>query len=282
MNFLSSKADFLPKFFALLTILHVELYQTASQSVIEPGMRTRSKIIIVVFAILVVAAVGFVIWAETPLGPMSEALDALKSDSRVSVSTGDWLVFQPTNSTTHTGFIFYPGGRVDYRSYAPEAHAIAADGYLVVIVRMPLNLAVLDPNAAQKVVDSYPSITSWAVGGHSLGGTMAAQYASNAPKSVRGLVLWTSYPASGNDLSKTGLMVATIHGTMDGLVSSGQIDDSLKMLPAGTVRVEIQGGNHAQFGWYGPQPGDNDATVSREEQQRVTVKVTTELLSGIS
>ena len=111
---------------------------------------------------------------------------------------------------------------------------------------------------------------------------MAAQYVASAPQSVKGLVLWASYPASGNDLSKTSLKVVTIRGGLDGLVSSSQIDDSLKMLPAGTIRVEIQGGDHAQFGWYGPQPGDNDATVSREEQQRQTVQATSELLMKIS
>ena len=130
-------------------------------------MRRRSKIIIVILSILAVAGSGIIIWAEMPLGPMNEALDALKTDSKVSVSTGDLLVFQPINSTQHTGLIIYPGGRVDYRSYAPEAHAIAANGYLVIIIKMPLNLAVFDPNAAQKVIASYPTITSWAVGGHS-------------------------------------------------------------------------------------------------------------------
>jgi len=245
-------------------------------------MRRRSKIIIIILAVLTIAGSGFIIWAETPLGPMNEALDALKTDTKVRVTTGEWLVFQPNNSTPHIGFIIYPGGRVDYRSYAPEAHAIATNNYLVIVVKMPFNLAVFDPNAAQKVIDSYLTITSWAVGGHSLGGTMAAQYASNAPKSLKGLVLWASYPASGNDLSKTQLNVLTIHGTLDGLVSFSQIDDSMKMLPNDAIRVEIQGGNHAQFGWYGPQPGDNEATLTKEEQQKEIVQATTELLMKIN
>jgi dienelactone hydrolase len=245
-------------------------------------MRRRSKIIIIILAVLTIAGSGFIIWVETPLGPMNEALDALKTDTKVRVTTGEWLVFQPNNSTPHIGFIIYPGGRVDYRSYAPEAHAIATNNYLVIVVKMPFNLAVFDPNAAQKVIDSYPTITSWAVGGHSLGGTMAAQYASNAPQSLKGLVLWASYPASGNDLSKTQLNVLTIHGTLDGLVSFSQIDDSMKMLPNDAIRVEIQGGNHAQFGWYGPQPSDNEATLTREEQQREIVQATTELLIKIN
>ena len=245
-------------------------------------MRKRSKIILLLLSVIIIAGAGFVIWAETPLGPMSEALDALKTDSKVTVTTGDWLIFKPNNSTPHTGFIIYPGGRVDYRSYSPEAHEIASRGFLVIIVKEPLNLAVLDANAAQQVIDSYPTVTSWAVGGHSLGGTMAAQYASNAPQILRGLVLWAAYPASGTDLSTKNLVVVTIHGSRDGLVSSTQIDDSLKMLPPDTTRVEIQGGNHAQFGWYGPQPGDNEADISRQYQQEQVVQATTILLMKIS
>ncbi len=110
---------------------------------------------------------------------------------------------------------------------------------------------------------------------------MAAQYASHAPPMVKGLVLWASYPASGNDLSRRGISVATIHGVLDGLVSSAQIDESMKMLPIDTVRVEIEGGNHAQFGWYGPQPGDNEATISREAQLERVVESTLQLLKRI-
>ena len=245
-------------------------------------LRRSLKISAAILVVLAVAGVGFIVWAETPLGPMNEALQALNPDDKVKVTTGDWLVFQPINGTAHTGFIFYPGGRVDYRSYAPLAHEIAAEGYLVVIVHMPLNLAVFSPNAAQAVVDAHPEITGWAVGGHSLGGSMAAQYTSSSPTSVKALILLESYPASGNDLSKRPLSVLTIHGTRDGLVSSAQLDDSLKLLPPYTVRVEIDGGNHAQCGWYGPQPGDMNATISREEQQRQIVQATVEFLIGLT
>lgn len=243
------------------------------------------KAVIIGAAILVVlfiAGAGFIIWAETPLGPMSEALQALNSDAQVKVTTGDRLVFQPVNATTKTGFIFYPGGRVDYRSYAPLAHDVASEGYLVVIVRMPLNLAVFSPNAAQGVIELHPEIENWIIGGHSLGGSMAAQYVSTSPASVNGLILLEAYPASGNDLSSKQLEVLTIHGSRDGLVSSTQIDDSLKQLPKETVRVEIIGGNHAQCGWYGPQPGDLDATISREDQQQQIVRAIVDLLMRIN
>ncbi len=110
---------------------------------------------------------------------------------------------------------------------------------------------------------------------------MAAQFAYENPSKIKGLVLWAAYPASGMDLSKNNLLVATIHGSNDGLVSTSQIDDSLKLLPPSTVRVEIAGGNHAQFGWYGDQTGDNKATITREAQQNLTVTATVQLLEKI-
>jgi dienelactone hydrolase len=244
-------------------------------------MRRRYKVLLGILLALAVAFAGFVIWAETPPSPMPEAYDALKSDSSVTVSIGNWLVFTPVSSNVSTGFVIYPGGRVDFRSYAPAAHAMAAEGYLVIIPQMPLNLAVFGVSAANDVIGHYPDISSWAIGGHSLGGTMAAQFAFENPSKIKGLVLWAAYPASGTDLSKSNLLVTTIHGSNDGLVSTAQIDDSLKLLPPLTVRVEIAGGNHAQFGWYGNQAGDNVATINRETQQNLTVTATTQLLEKL-
>ena len=244
-------------------------------------MRRRSKVILVILLSVFVVLVSFVVWAERPPSPMPEAYDALKSDSLVTVSIGNWLIFTPLSSNASTGFIIYPGGRVDFRSYAPAAHAIAAEGYLVVISLMPLNLAVFGVGTANDVIGHYPNISSWAVGGHSLGGTMAAQFAFENPSKIRGLVLWAAYPASGTDLSKSNLLVTTIHGSNDGLVSTAQIDDSLKLLPPSTVRVEMAGGNHAQFGWYGDQAGDNAATITREAQQNLTVTATVQLLEKL-
>jgi dienelactone hydrolase len=244
-------------------------------------MRLRYKVLVGIILVLVVAFAGFVIWAETPPSPMPEAYDALKSDSSVMVSIGNWLVFTPVSSNVSTGFIIYPGGRVDFRSYAPAAHEIAAEGYLVIIPQMPLNLAVFGVGTANDVIKSFPNVSAWAIGGHSLGGTIAAQFTFENPSKIKGLVLWAAYPASGTDLSKRNLLVTTIHGSNDGLVSTAQIDYSLKLLPSSTVRVEIAGGNHAQFGWYGDQAGDNAATITREAQQNLTVNATVQLLEKL-
>lgn len=244
-------------------------------------MRLRSKIIIAIFFVLMVPLVGFFVWAETPQGPMPEALAALKSDSAVTVTSDGLLVFTPTNFTSNVGFIIYPGGHVDYRSYAPEAHALAAEGYLTVIAPMTLNLAIFSENSATDIINAYPQVKAWAIGGHSLGGVMAAQYCHDNPGKVQGLVLWAAYPESGTDLSNSNLIVTTIHGTLDGVVNESQIEDSLKQLPSNTTKVEIVGGDHGQFGWYGNQSGDIPATINRSVQQAEIINATVMVLQKL-
>jgi hypothetical protein len=229
----------------------------------------------------VVAVGGFVVWAERTPAPMPEALSALEPDSTMQVTTDRWLAFHPADEEVQAGLILYPGGRVDHRSYAPAAREIAARGYLVVIVPMPLNLAVFAPNAADEVMQAFPNVSVWAMGGHSLGGAMAARYAYGHPSRVQGLVLWAAYPDASSDLSDHDLEVTSISGTLDGLATPEKIAASRPLLPPDTAWVIIEGGNHAQFGWYGPQSGDNPAAITREEQQRQIVQATLRLLEAL-
>jgi hypothetical protein len=245
-------------------------------------LRRRNKILLAISSLLLLVIVGFVIWAETPLGPMPEADGALIPNTEVDVAQSQWLIFSPHGLKTTTGFIIYPGGRVNPKSYSPLAQMIAAKGFLVAIVPMPLNLAVLGSNRAEEILKAYPNIKFWAIGGHSLGGTIAARFAYRNPSKTQGLVLWAAYPASGDNLSNTHIATLTIHGTNDGLVSASQIDNSMKFLPLDAIRLEIMGGNHAQFGWYGNQAGDNTATISREVQQEQVAEATFRLLKEIS
>ena len=231
-------------------------------------------------AILLLAIAGFVIWASNPLGPGQQALAALESDSQVTVTRGDSIVFQPVDVQPTTGFIFYPGGRVDYRSYALPLREIAAQGYLVVLVPAPLNLMVLNPNAADAVIPQFLQIEYWAVGGHSLGGAMAANYLYTNPGAANGLILWASYPAENNDLTDSGLQVLSIYGTLD-MAGIEKFDASRAFLPIDTTWVVIEGGNHAQFGNYGLQPGDNIATISAAEQQKQIEDATVSFLENL-
>ena len=175
----------------------------------------------------------------------------------------------------------YPGARVDVRSYSPAARAIAVKGYLVIIVPMPLNLAVFGINRASEVIDSFPNIGRWVIGGHSVGGSMAASFVSSNPSIVEGLVLWSSRPAGDNDLWDRKLAVVSIYETLDGLSINRKIDCTRHLLPPQTRWVLIEGGTHAQFGWYGPQKGENVATISQKDQQEIIINATLDLLSHL-
>ena len=235
-----------------------------------------------ILAVALIGVTGFVIWASSPAQPMAQALVALEGNDQVAVVEGEWIVFEPLVEPKSTGFIFYPGGLVDARAYAPQALAIAERGYPVVIVPMPLNLAVFGANRANDVMAAFPQIEQWVIGGHSLGGAMAANYTRGHAGAVDGLVLWAAFPA-GNDsvADQTTLTAYSIYGTLDGLATPEEVRGAAALLPSATRFIPIEGGNHAQFGWYGDQSGDNPATISRAEQQKLTVDATVEALAVV-
>ena len=243
-------------------------------------MKTIKRILFGILIVIILGALGFVLWAETPLGPAPEALAALQSDPDVIVTTGRLITFSPANDEPNIGFIFYPGGRVDHRSYAVPLHQIAARGILVVVVPVHLNLAFFDLNAAGPVPSAYPAIEHWAAGGHSLGGVAAALFAKDHLEQLDGLILWAAYP--GDDaLKDSKLKVLSVYGTND-MAGMEKFDETRPLLPPDTSYVLIDGGNHGQFGDYGPQPGDNEATISRLEQQSQIVNATAEFLKSLA
>lgn len=216
------------------------------------------------------------------LRPMPEALDALESGDGVEVVTEPWLAFRPVGTQPTVGLIFYPGARADARAYAPIARDIAGGGYQVVVVPMPLNMAIFDPDAAGRVIETYPDIERWVVGGHSLGGAVAASFARNHPDLVDGLVVWAPYYLlKCPDLSGTDLVAVTIYGTLDGLIPLTRVEASRPCLPADARWIAIEGGNHAQFSWYGGQTSDNPATITREMQQKEAISATLSLLATL-
>jgi hypothetical protein len=239
-------------------------------------------ILIAILAFLLVSVGGVLLWASTPARPEARALESLQAYDQVRFEqVNGWLVFSPTEAELPVGLILYPGGRVDYRAYAPHARAIANQGFTVIIVPMPLNLAFLGINRADDVITAFPEINRWAIGGHSLGGAMAAEFASANPNRVDGLVLWASYPGENNDLSGSGLPVISVFADNDSLATLEDIADSKDRLPPDTVFVEITGGNHAGFGWYGPQRGDGEALISKTEQQDLIVQASVAFLQSI-
>ena len=245
----------------------------------KKGFKTA---LIILGAVLLLGVVGFITWGLTPLGPASEALAALESNANVTVQdTGDFIVFTPASHTPITGFIFYPGAHVDCRSYAPIAQEIARHGYRVSLVRMPLSLAVFGSTKADEVITTYPDMRYWVIGGHSMGGSMAASYAKAHTDTIQGLALWASYPATSDDLSSTSLKGLSTYGSNDQVLNGDNFNATLALLPPGTIIQVIEGGNHAQFGNYGLQPGDGTATISAADQQKHAADLTVRLLRAV-
>ena len=225
---------------------------------------------------------------------MPEALEAMESGGSVTVETikvAEWAegsnfyyVFKPKYVNPKTGFIFYPGGLVDPRAYAPPAREIAAHGYLVVIVKMVSDLAVFSSDRADKVISDYSEIKTWIIGGHSIGGSFSCSYAKNHTDKIAGVVLWAAWPSESFRLDDTDLKAISIYGTNDG--APDEIKAGAEHLPEGTPFIEIEGGNHTQFGYYWDgvnenfvQEGDNPADISREEQQKQIIKATLDFLA---
>ena len=184
------------------------------------------------------------------------------SDIPMQTDARGYLVFAPEGA--EDGFIFYPGGKVEYTAYIPLAKALASQGTLCVIVEMPCNLAVLDMDAAEGIREAYPQIEDWYIGGHSLGGSMAASYLSGCAEDFEGLVLLGSYSTA--DLSRSGLSVLSVYGSEDLVMNREKYTQYRQNLPADFTEVILDGGCHAYFGMYGPQDGDGIPSITAEDQ----------------
>jgi pimeloyl-ACP methyl ester carboxylesterase len=170
---------------------------------------------------------------------------------------------------------------VEPAAYARSAQAIAAEGYLVVVPPMPLNLAVLAPDRAAEVIDAYPEVPRWVVGGHSLGGAMAGRFAESHPDAVDGLVLWAAFP-DGDLSADPDIEVMSTFGTLDQGRSRFDSAETRSQLPPDTRFVAIDGGNHEQMGDYTGQPNDPPATISRDDQQGIARAATVQMLRRVS
>jgi hypothetical protein len=237
--------------------------------------RTLKIVLIAVAVALVVAAAGFFAWTRVAGYAASPEAAALAETAKTPQG---WYTFKPAQPTD-TGFIFYPGGLVDPAAYTPLMKQVSEHGIMTVIVPMPLDLAVFGASRANDVIAAYPDIEHWIIGGHSLGGSMAAGFVKDDPTAVEGLVLLASYPADSADLSGLPIEVVSVYGTEDG-VAGDKPAASMSRLPPDTELVVIDGGNHAQFGDYGVQRGDGVASISREEQQRLTAAAIAGLAGG--
>lgn len=236
-----------------------------------------ARILLVAASAVVVAVVcALAWWTFGSYEPDGVAADAMS----VATDEGGWYEFG--GRERGVGIVLYPGARVDAEAYAPLASALSEEtGAMVAVVRVPLDFALLDGDAADEVIAAHPEIESWIVAGHSLGGVAAAAYAEeNAGEAVDGLLLFASYPSGDTDLSHSDVEVASVHGSRDGVLDRRSFEEAKSRLPDDAEYVEIEGMNHAQFGSYGAQEGDGKPTVTDERAMREVVDASEDLVQG--
>ena len=240
--------------------------------------------------IWVIAGISFLVWMVYSSQSRGVPKSMLQSDQSITVSeTSGEISFIPVKNKRETGFVFYPGAMIDPRSYVPMAYRLAENGYSVYIVKLPFRSALLSGQEekvmeyTRQIFDTNPFVQRWVVGGHSRGGAIASRFAFNNIDRISGLILiGTSHPKDNTfDLSTSGLVVMKIYATQDGLASVSEIMETRVFLPDDTTWIEVEGGNHAQFGYYGTQLGDNQADISREEQQMITISAILSMLNDV-
>ena len=212
----------------------------------------------ILLAILVLIAGGFFWYVSDYYRAEDVALEVLSAGDNIEVRD-DLTVLSPSYPTD-TAIIFYPGAKVEAAAYLLLLDQLRQTGLTCILVEMPFHLAIFDVNAAEDVMAQFPDISHWYIAGHSMGGAMASQFASEHPDEVDGLILLGAYLYGDYPTEDT----LTIYSSLNQSVED-EIDYTENV-------VEIEGGNHAQFGNYGPQKGDLPATISAEEQQTQTVE----------
>ena len=230
--------------------------------------RRRSRlrtVLLVVAGLCGLAVLAFVVWASLARPAEPAALQAAIDDPEVEVTLGPVVELRPTGAEPTRGVVFYPGARVHRAAYvATWAPIVAATDTLVLIPRMPLNLAFFGRSRAEDLLAASPGIDEWWVGGHSLGGAMAASWLGDQePGTVDGLTLWASFSTGGAGLvDRDELRVLSVTGSRDGLATPQDIAQRRGLLPDDADMVEVEGMNHAQFGAYGPQTRDLEPRIS--------------------
>jgi hypothetical protein len=240
-------------------------------------MKILRILLIGILVIFLLGTVGLVGWATVRAQAATERAVAVLQENGIEREDGR-LVFRP-DSPTEKGLIFYTGGLVDPEAYAVAAQGIADAGYLVVIPKMPLNLAFTGISRADGILADFPEIDSWVIGGHSLGGAMAAQYAKNNVDNLDGLIMFASYPANNEDFVDFPLPILTVIGSKDpGAPQQVAFYDAVA---DSAERFIIEGGNHRQYADYSFQPDDGIATISVAEQQDQIIAATVQFLDTL-
>ena len=234
----------------------------------------KKKSVRILAAVLLLAVAACGIYLGDYYRADTAAIEAYAvEDIRMDTLPGGDLIFHPEGA--EAGLIFYLGGKVEYTAYIPLMNRLASEGILCVLTEMPGNLAVLDMDAAEGIPEMF-DIDTWYIGGHSLGGSMAASYLADHTEDFEGLILLGAYSTA--DLSDSGLEILSLYGSEDLVMNREKYAKYRENLPADFAEVIIDGGCHAYFGMYGVQEGDGIPTITNEEQIAITAEAICDLV----
>lgn len=256
-----------------LDTVHREIISNDMITAIAKNSKSKIKKVVIVAVLtimlaLVVCGGAALIWISGYYEPSDVAIESLNKTNMVEFEDENYYIFVPEGEIK-AGIVLYPGAKVDYKAYAPLADKLAENGYACAVVKVPLNMAMLDKDAAETVVADYPDIRDWYVGGHSLGAATAGMEVKDNPSIFKGIIFLAGYTTV--DISKYDMLVLSIYGSNDRVLSLDKYNENRENLPRLNELV-IEGGNHAQFGSYGAQKGDGEASISEMEQVNQTAE----------
>ena len=220
------------------------------------------------------------------------------SESIYYHETPDYISLSLDENVNDLAFMFLPGGLVDPHAYVSLMEKIALDSINVIIPKLKANLAILELSKYKSILDAFPEVNTWYVGGHSLGGIAALSAVGESPEQFNGLILLGTYPSESVAISDWDRSVLSIYAENDSLSTLAEIAaassylpgatyildlneiDTIDVLTPRTLYYEIMGGNHSQFGDYGYQNGDGVATISVDEQHEQICTAITKFINA--
>jgi hypothetical protein len=225
-------------------------------------------------ALLLIGLVGAMVILALSYDASSEAL-AIKESSDVRLEDSMYIL-EPNNAKAN--IIIYQGGLVQTEAYLVLADLLKDQGFRVFVPKMPLNLAIINRNIIIDIVNDYPSELPWIGLGHSLGGASLAYGVLEA--NLDALIFLASYPPESIDLSESELAVLSITASNDLILDLEVYESAKKLLPLDTRYEIIVGGNHANFGFYGKQRNDGEASITNLEQHQLVVSLINDFINN--
>lgn len=238
-------------------------------------LKIRLIISTVITAVLAIAA-GITVWLNDFYPADTVEINKAYQTGRMIEYGDDLKAFEPSEDISY-GFIFYPGEKIEYTAYEPLMNYLSDKGVLCLLVKMPFNIAIFGKNSALGLDEIYPEVEHWYIGGHSLGGAMASDFAAEN-NGFEGVIYLAAYPSK--DISKTDMRALSVYGSEDRILNMNRYEKSGSKLPSDFTEKIIEGGNHSGFGFYGKQNGDGDAQITSAKQSYITAEYIAEFILG--